>query len=171
MGDLIDEIIKRETGGDPTGGYTNDPADAGGRTLWGISERANPDLWRNGPPTYAQARQRYYERYLKPFEGVKDPALLHQLVDWGVTSGPEKVVRILQQLVGAKIDGKLGPQTLAKIDASPDGALFGYGVSGSVLLNLLVRDARALQYASAAKVKPSNLRFILGWLNRTFQFK
>lgn len=33
-----------ETGGDPDGGYTNDPLDPGGETKWGISKRSYPDL-------------------------------------------------------------------------------------------------------------------------------
>ena len=171
MGDIIDDIIYRETGGDPKGGYTNDPADSGGRTIWGISERANPELWVNGPPTYAMARKRYAERYVLPFNGIADPVLLEQLVDMGVPSGPTTVVRILQQLVGAKIDGKLGPKTLAKVNAYPAGTLFGEPVSGRVLLNLAVRDARVMHYAGIVKRRPKDLKFILGWLNRTFSFR
>lgn len=169
--DLIDEIILRETGGRKDGGFTNDPADAGGRTIWGISERANPDLWRDGPPTYEQARRRYFERYVAPFEGITEYHLLRQLTDWGVTSGPDKVIRILQQLVGAKIDGVVGPQTVGKVNNFLGGDLFGYAVPGHVLLNLAVRDARALHYAGITKARPTNLRFILGWLARTFLFK
>lgn len=171
MSDLIDDIILRETGGKPNGGFTDDPADAGGRTIWGISEKGNPDLWKDGPPTYEQARRRYFERYVAPFHGVTDLSLLNQLVDWGVTSGPQVVIRTLQQLVGVGIDGKLGPQTLKKIDNHPGGMLFGYQAPGSVMLNLAVRDARAIHYASITKARPTNLRFILGWLSRTFQFK
>jgi len=171
MGDFIDEIIRRETGGDPNGGYTNDPLDPGGRTIWGISERANPDLWKNGPPTYEQARGRYIERYLLPFEGVANTKLLHQLADWGVNSGPKTVVRYLQQLVETTADGVLGPVTLKKVNGYPDGHLFGVPVPGFVLLNLAVRDARTLFYATITKKKPSQLKWILGWLKRTFEFK
>ncbi len=171
MGDLIDDIILRETGGRADGGFTNDPADAGGRTIWGISEKSNPDLWKSGPPTYEQARQRYFERYIYPFRGVTDPALLNQLVDWGVTSGPKEVIKILQQLVGVKIDGNLGLQTLEKISAFPAGELFGSPAEGIILLNLAVRDARAIHYTSITKARPTNLKFILGWLSRTFQQK
>ena len=169
--DIIDSIILRETGGKPNGGYTNDPLDAGGRTKWGISERANPDLWVNGPPTYEQARKRYYDRYVAPFNGIKDPVLLHQLVDWGVTSGPTKVIQLLQQVIGAAIDGKIGPQTLAKVNDFAAGMLYGQPASGRQRLNALVEDARIMQYAGAAKAKPTNLRFILGWLKRAMDFK
>jgi lysozyme family protein len=165
--DFIDRIIERE-GGDRE---TNDPADAGGRTKYGISERANPDLWKDGPPTYEQARQRIFERYVSPFTGITDPQLLEQLVDWGVTSGPVRVIQVLQQLVGTKTDGVIGSRTLAKVKGFPGGRLFGHPVPGSVLLNLAVRDARALLYAGATKARPANLKFILGWLARAFLFK
>lgn len=167
MTDFIDDIIEREGGSKET----NDSADAGGRTKYGISERANPDLWVNGPPTYAQARQRFIERYVLPFNGLSDVHLLEQLADWGVTSGPKRVVQILQQLLGVKTDGDIGPKTIGRINQYPDGDLFGHPVPGRVLLNLAVRDARAMQYAGAAKARPANLKFILGWLNRTFLFK
>jgi lysozyme family protein len=171
MGDFIDDIIRRETGGDPKGGYTNDPTDSGGETIWGISKRANPDLWVNGPPTYAQSRARFIERYVLPFNGIEDPALLHQLVDWGVTSGPKAVIKVLQQLVGTATDGVLGPISLAKINSPKDTTLFGQPVPGSVSLNLAVRDARVMQYAILAKRRPKDLRFLLGWLNRTLEFR
>lgn len=167
MPDFIDEIIEREGGSRET----NDPADAGGRTKYGISERGNPDLWANGPPTYEAARKRFCERYVLPFHGITDAHLVEQLVDWGVTSGPATVVRILQQLVGVESDGKIGFKTLAKIASYPAGALFGTPVPGNVLLNLAVRDARAIHYAGACKARPVNLKFILGWLKRTFLFQ
>lgn len=37
-------VIEEETGGDPTGGQTNDPNDPGGLTRWGISKRNHPQV-------------------------------------------------------------------------------------------------------------------------------
>jgi lysozyme family protein len=167
MADFIDDIIRRE-GGDKE---TNDPADSGGRTKFGISEKSNPDLWRNGPPTYEQARQRFIERYVLPFRGIEDPVLLHQLVDWGVTSGPGFVVKILQQLVGTAADGVLGPVTLAKVNSPKDATLFGQPIPGSVALNLAVRDARVIHYSTLVKRRPKDLKFLLGWVARAQEFK
>ena len=166
MADLIDDIIRREGGSKET----NDPSDSGGRTKWGISERANPDLWKDGPPTYEQARARYAERYVLPFEGISDPLLLNQLVDWGVISGPQTVIRILQQLVGAETDGVLGPRTVARINAYPGSRVFGVHVPGSVRLNLALRDARVMFFAGLAKARPKDLKFLLGWLRRAMEF-
>lgn len=150
---------------------TNDPSDSGGRTKFGISEAAHPEAWVDGDVTQPEAEDIFFRRYVHPFRGVTNLPLLHQLVDWGVTSGPETVAKILQQLVGAAVDGDIGPQTAAAIEAYPGGTLFGVAVPGAVLLNLAVQKARALHYAAIAKRRPKDLKFLLGWLNRTFEFR
>jgi len=45
------------------GGYSNDPDDPGGRTIYGISERAHPEAWKHGPPTFEQAAAIYRRDY------------------------------------------------------------------------------------------------------------
>lgn len=167
---LIDGILHREdrTG---TGVVTNDPADSGGRTQWGITEKDNPDLWADGVVTKDEARARYIQRYVLPFQGIEDPHLLHQVVDWGVMSGPKTVIKILQQLVGVKADGVLGPVSLKAINFPPPGQLFGYFLPGRVALALAVRDARVIFMATLAKRRPKDLKFLLGWLHRTQEFK
>lgn len=169
MGDFIDQIITEEGGSQET----NDPADAGGRTIYGISERANPDAWVNGTPTYEQAREIYKQKYIAidGIESIPDLNLMHQVADFGVTSGPDTSVRTLQQILGVQIDGKIGSTTLAAIAHYPSGTLFGAPISGITLLNLAFRDARIIAYAVDAKRKPANLRFILGWLRRCLDFK
>lgn len=37
--------------------------DAGGRTRYGIAEKYNPDLWKNGPPSLEDAKRAYINRY------------------------------------------------------------------------------------------------------------
>lgn len=165
MTDQIQQILTNE------GKPTDDPSDAGGPTAFGISKVANPDLWVNGPPTQAQAIQRYQELYIKPFADIKDINLQHQLVDFGVTTGPQQAIKVLQQTLGLAADGVIGPKTLASIDSYPGGLLFGTPVSGSVRLNMAIRDARILFYASITKRLPQNLKFILGWLSRAMEFR
>jgi lysozyme family protein len=165
--DIIAAIMQRE-GWDKE---TNDPLDSGGRTKFGIAEASHPEAWADGDVTQKEAEDIYFEKYVHPFRLVTDLHLLHQLVDWGVTSGPVTVARMFQQLVGAPVDGQIGPRTVAAIEAYPGGTLFGNVVPGAVLLNLAVQQARALHYAGIAKRRPKDLRFLLGWLNRTFEFK
>lgn len=167
MGDIVDDIIRREGGATAT----NDPADSGGRTQYGISEKAHPEAWTDGKVTPEEAREIYWSQYVKPFRGITNEDLLHQLVDWGVPSGPITAAKALQQILGVTIDGEIGLQTLKAIEDYPGGFLFGLPVTGAVLLNLAVRDARTLFFAGLAKRRPKDLKFLLGWLKRTQEFR
>lgn len=167
MPDQIDEIIRRE-GGDKE---TNDPSDSGGRTKYGISERAHPEAWADGDVTYQEARK-IYESYILAEKFDKLPASLqHQVVDFGVMSGPDTAARLLQQVLGVKVDGEIGPKTLESIEKYPSNRLFNVDVPGIVMLNLAFRDARIMYYASLAKRRPKDLKFLLGWLKRAMEFK
>lgn len=169
MADIIDEIIRREGGAKET----NDPSDSGGRTKYGISERSHPDVWADGDVSYQEARTVYEKIYIleEKFNKIKDLMLFHQVVDHGVTSGPDTAARMLQQIVGTTPDGSIGPKTLRAIEEYPSGKLFGVEVPGNVLLNMKFRDARTLHYATIAKRRPKDLKWLLGWLNRTQEFR
>jgi lysozyme family protein len=168
MADQIDEIIRREGGATET----NDPADSGGRTKYGISERAHPEAWADGDVSYSEAREIYQKIYILAEKFDKLPLnLRHQVVDHGVTSGPDAAARMLQQVLGVTVDGEIGQKTLESIENYPSGMLFGVDIPGHVMLNLAFRDARIIQYATIAKRRPKDLRFILGWLKRVMEFK
>lgn len=169
MSDVIDDIIRRE-GRDKE---TNDPEDSGGRTKYGISEKAHPEAWADGDVTHDEARTIYEKIYIlaERFDKIKDETLKHQVIDFGVPSGPDRAARLLQQVVGVKVDGEIGPKTLAAIENYPSGKLFGCDVPGKVLINLAFRDARTMFYATLAKKRPKDLKFLLGWINRTQEFK
>jgi lysozyme family protein len=157
MADFIDEIIAEEGGSK----LTDDPADSGGRTIYGISERANPDLWLNGPPTREQARECYRQRYIvKPgFDKISFLPLQHQVADFGVTSGPERATNTLQAILGVERDGVIGPITLAAL-ASRDARE----------VNNLYAAAREQFYYHLALVRPKDKRFLKGWLKRAQRF-
>lgn len=169
MSDLIDDIIRRE-GGDKE---TNDPSDSGGRTKYGISERAHPEAWADGDVSYTEARNIYNKIYIlaEHFDKISDISLKHQVVDFGVLHGADRAARLLQQIVGVKVDGELGPKTLSAIESYPAGKLFGVDVPGNVLLNLAFRDARVMCDATLAKKRPKDLKYLLGWLRRALEFK
>jgi lysozyme family protein len=166
---IIDDIIRREGGATET----NDPSDSGGRTKYGISEKAHPDLWADGDVTHEEASTTYRKVYIlaEKFHLIKDETLKHQVVDFGVPSGPDRAARMLQQVVGVPIDGEIGPQTLKAIENYPAGKLFGTEVPGRVLLNLAFRNARVMYYATLAKRRPKDLKYLLGWINRANEFR
>lgn len=159
---IIEGIIQAETGGDPHGGFTNDPRDAGGRTIWGISERANPGEWANGPPTRERAIEVYYDKYVRGpgFDRVTHPSIQRQLVDFGVTSGPALAITKIQTLVGTEPDGQLGPVTLAKINSDPQ----------PIRLNNLLALERVMMMGRLVQKRPSDVKFLSGWLNRALGF-
>lgn len=135
------------------GGYVNDPRDPGGRTIYGITERDHPDLWRAGPPTLEQAKARYKRDYWDDVRGDELPWPLSLFVfDAAVNQGADAAVRVLQKTLGLVIDGKLGPKTLAAAQrASRD-------------QQALYLADRALRYTGTRNFD----RFGRGWFKRLF---
>lgn len=117
------------------GGYTDDPEDNGnwsggkkgkGRligTKYGISA---PTLIANRGPhvtvadmkslTKNEAIRIYKSQYWDTVRGDDLPAGLDYCVyDFSINSGPGKAARVLQEVIGARVDGVIGPATLAAI--------------------------------------------------------
>jgi lysozyme family protein len=100
------------------GGDADDPRDAGGRTRWGISQRTYPTL-NIATLTRAEAIALYRRDFWMPLQGdALPPALAFQALDAAVNHGVGRTVRWLQRLVGVRVDGQLGPLTLAAIQAA-----------------------------------------------------
>lgn len=155
MSDVIDNIIKRE------GGFVHDPADAGGRTQFGISERSNPEAWADGKVTEDEAREIYINKYVKGpgFDKIADKQLQAQLIDLGVNSGPAIAVMRLQEILQVTVDGILGPETLgALVKLHPE----------DVNTHLVI--ARVKMIGKIVSKNPSQLKFLSGWLDRALQF-
>jgi lysozyme family protein len=111
--DIINGILDREGWNGPD---FLDKDDRGGRTSWGISERAHPEAWRNGPPSRELAAALYYAEYVLPWRWVEYDPLRAQLIDMTVLHGYPNAVRLLQRTVGETVDGVLGPRTRHAVD-------------------------------------------------------
>jgi lysozyme family protein len=153
--DIITEIIRVE------GAPTNDPNDSGGRTQFGISESANPEAWVDGKVTEEEAREIYERKYVRGpgFDKVSDLTLKSQLIDFGVTSGPQLAIMKLQEILHVKVDGVLGPLTLAAINT-----LHPEAVNGLLVISRVKMICRLVQ-----KV-PTNLKYLTGWVTRALEF-
>lgn len=164
---MLNRLWQRE------GPYSDHEYDRGGRTIWGVSERAFPELWAHGPPSRAAAtdlyRRVFYDGPQLPL--LSDPYLREQVFDFGVNAHPRTAIRTLQQLVGAQADGVLGPETLAKVAAYPPQPFYGTLLPGPVALNLDYEAARVGYYARLAQRTPSQLVFLQGWLTRAFSLR
>lgn len=109
---------------------TNDPADPGGLTHYGITFRTwdaedgvlgddTIDDFRR--MTLPQARAFYAANFLTPFAWLvaewpvsyQDRAVFCALVDYAIHSSPKTAACALQAAIGAKVDGAIGPKSRA----------------------------------------------------------
>ena len=146
---MIDLILGHE------GGYVNRPSDPGGETKFGISKRAYPK-----ENIRALTRARAVELYLRDYYErpglslIPLPALRYCVLDFGVNAGTSRAVKLLQRLVGAGVDGRMGKGTAAAV------ARF-LSQHGDVSTIQQYQDARVRYYKGLNK--PA---FEKGWLNR-----
>lgn len=143
--ECIELILKAE------GGYSNDPRDAGGPTKYGISQRAFPKL-KIRSLTKKEAIDIYYTHYWQPLKPDLIPAHLRYAVfDCAVNCGVGRAIQLLQILAGAHQDGVNGPVTSSKAQ----------GVTLDQYLKI-----RGQYYGGIVKARPSQKKFLRGWLIR-----
>jgi lysozyme family protein len=147
--------------------YTDAPVDRGGPTKGGIT-LATLRAHRGRPVTVAdlqalsqeEAGDIYRVRYIAPFESVEDELLRWQVVDCGVLSGTARAVRWLQEAAVVKVDGILGPKSLAAINAP--GRAHALGVR---LAAVRIRFLGQLIERDREQAKWTN-----GWMRRATSF-
>lgn len=151
----VAHVLKWESGGDPRGGYTCDPADPGGATRWGISKRAHPTVDVE-TLTREQAQALYFEAYWKPIRGADLPEpVAVALFDFAVHSGVRTAVMRLQRIVGAVLDGVMGDRTLKAVAGRPP-----------LQLALELTLARARHQGGLMLANPELVKFAGGWAAR-----
>ena len=137
------------------GGESNDPADNGGHTRFGISASAHPEV-DIAALTRKKAEQIYYQHYWSALQcDVYHPAVGFVLFDMGVNQGVSFAAKVLQSWVGATPDGIVGPKTLALAVAMPPSETIQH-----------LTDKRLLRYANLVKYDAFQNKFIVGWLTR-----
>ena len=125
----FDEVFARLIGHE--GGFSDDPKDpgnwTGGRpgvgkllgTKYGIAANTYPDLDIKAL-TLEQAKAIYRRDWWDKIHADQLPgAVAFQLWDFAVNAGISRAVISLQRAVGVADDGKLGPLTLAAVNAMP----------------------------------------------------
>jgi lysozyme family protein len=136
-------------------GYVNDPDDAGGETKFGVAKNANADLDIKAM-TWEDAKAVYNKRYW--LAGACDHlpsrlAVLH--FDGCVNHGIKKAGMFLQMAVNTTPDGSVGPATLAKV-----------AVAHEIETCNKVCDLRAQFYRDIVTSKPTQAKYLNGWLRR-----
>ena len=135
------------------GGYSNNPADPGGETMWGITKRvavangytgAMQDLPQD--TAKAIAKSEYWDRYsCDSF----DPRIGFQVFDAAYNGGP--AARWLQEAAEVQPDGVIGPVTIAAVNAADP-------------LRIIMRfNSYRLTYLASLDTFPT---FGRGWANR-----
>lgn len=146
------------------GGYVNDADDAGGATNRGVTQavydtyRDIVKLPRQGVQLMTDAETTYIYRmaYWEPGKCAQLPApLAIAHFDWCVNHGVSGAIKTLQQVLDLPQDGQVGPATLAAVSAANPSALTTAYI-----------DARADWYRARVVEKPSQQKFLDGWLAR-----
>jgi len=149
------------------GGYVlhDVPGDRGGQTYAGIARNMNPRwpgwaLIDRGQDVPAQLVREFYKTsYWDSIQGdrITSQVIAQTIFDFHVNAGA--VARKLAQLVvGATPDGIIGDKTLAALNA--------YDEDRFVMAYALAKIAR---YRDIVSRDRSQLKFLLGWINRTLQ--
>jgi lysozyme family protein len=169
---LLDTVIARE------GGYVNDPRDAGGETIWGVTAetaRANGYAGPMKAMTRDQAKQVYRSAFwVRPrFDRVAalSAAIAAEMFDTGVNMGPSRAATFLQMALnglnnGGTLypdiaeDGRIGPGTLTALQAY----LRKRGQAGETVLLRALSCLRGARYIELARRRGGNEAFLYGWL-------
>jgi lysozyme family protein len=170
---LIDALIDRE------GGYVDHSADKGGATCFGITQAVARAQGYCGPMRQLPREEAaaIYKRlyWLRPsFDRIakRSVRIAGELFDTGVNMGPAVAVSFLQRALTALNrngsdypdlvpDGRIGPQTLAALDAFL--VLRGKSSGETVLLRAL-EALQGERYLRLAERRPANEAFLYGWL-------
>lgn len=112
----FDILLKHE------GGFSDHPADPGGKTRFGITEAVAREVGYRGDMRELPldlAKRIYKGRYWYAVRAEELPeAIRYAVFDAAVNSGPRQAILWLQRAVGTKDDGVIGPKTLAAVHAA-----------------------------------------------------
>ena len=149
--------------------YTNNPADSGGPTKYGITLQ-NLGRWNESKAipiptandvmnlTITEAIQIYHAFFWNPLslDQIVDQRVATAIFDMGVNMGPGKSAEIAQAVAGVKADGALGPHSVAAINAKP---------SRQFLADFIAQIQD--HYVELVLAKPDKIVFLKGWLSRS----
>jgi len=116
----LQHVLKHE------GGFSAHPNDPGGATMKGVTLETYRTYKKNQHLTAedlkkitdAELRDIYKRRYWDAVKGDDLPAGVDYCVfDCAVHSGPGRATKLLQEVVGVKPDGSIGPLTMAAVKA------------------------------------------------------
>jgi len=171
--DAINKVLQHEAG------YVNNPKDAGKRTNLGVTQAVYETfLGRKliGPDTDAPSGQTmseaesvmrnmplgnaitiYKKNYWDVIQGdkIKQYAIAAAIFDQAINRGNVAAVKQAQRVLGITQDGKMGPVTLAALNAVSDTSFIPKYIAESITA-----------YKTIVANNPSQAVFLTGWLHR-----
>lgn len=138
------------------GCFSDDPSDPGGLTRWGISQNNHPDV-----NIFTLTREKAIEIYKAEYWntcrcGDMPPMLAFVVFDMAVNQGVAIAIRDLQKVLSVKVDGIIGPETMASI-----GILSDIGINKMVMS---LTTERICRYISTGKAV-----YKRGWVKRAIE--
>lgn len=160
------------------GGYSNNSADSGGMTIFGISRHNNPSWpgWatvdnyieqnglatishdlRNDADFWSAVQSFYTDNYwnVNRCGDINDNQVAGQVFDKGVNMGTGTAARFLQQAANVPVDGVIGNQTIGAVNAANPADIY----------NAFIGLCKA-RYEAIVAANPSQERFQAGWFSR-----
>ena len=153
------------------GVYSDDKADSGGQTIYGISRNNFPEAYQSVMNSYSagkideakQKAQAFYDKnFWNPlYEQINKPNVAFRLFDFGVNAGKKMAVRLIQETLNNNHfrgnldeDGIIGNKTLLAINAADD------------LLYEFYKARLQDYYYNIVLKNPVDEKFLIGWNNR-----
>lgn len=154
----VEKVLKHE------GGFVDHPADRGGATNWGITQKVY-EKFKGRAVTLAEMKNMpksdaiaiYKAEYWDKVGGgqLKFYSIAFVIFDQAINRGVGSAVMQAQRIAGVKADGAMGPKTIAAINTMGETDFMSKYLAAS--LNF---------YESVVKNRPSQSAFIDGWRNR-----
>jgi lysozyme family protein len=140
------------------GGNDDDPADHGGRTSRGITQREytswrkkqglpNRDVW---TATTKEIETIYHDEYWDPHCDLLPSGTDYLYFDMAVNAGPSRATKLLQKALGVTADGAFGPNTKRAVEEA----------------NVKDLIKKYTEVKRAFYIGLNQPRFTKGWMNR-----
>lgn len=146
------------------GGFAIIKGDRGGATKWGVTIGTFRAVYGQGRTVedLKKMTEEQWDHIFKTIfwdkwkaDQIENQSIANLLVDWLWASGSYGI-KLPQKILGVKIDGIVGPKTIAAINNYPKG--------NGALFEALWTEREA--YFRRIATPPSQRKFLKGWLNR-----
>ena len=169
--DMINDILRRE------GGFTDHPADRGGPTKFGITQKTLSNYYgynvmRGDVEALSEevAREIYERNYFIAPRIDRLPETIQPFIfDSAVNHGPRRAIKFVQSVCNQagydpqiSEDGAMGPNTRRAAEWAEQ-------EMGEFFLKSLIEERRNF-YRMIVQARPSQQVFLKGWMNRVNEF-